>query len=190
MVLILLACAGSLAGTACSRKVAHAAPPVAAPPAPDAERPMNIAPDTDAAPPAESVTPPPAIPVVPAAVPPPVAFPQSKPAPAPRKPVAEQQNTEGSSETPHAQPPQISPQLSPGDQATYERRTNDDINVAEKNLQQTGGKQLSAAQQDLVGKIRSFLDQSRDASKGGDWARAQTLAQKARLLSVELVNSL
>jgi hypothetical protein len=151
---------------------------------------MNIAPDTDAAPPAESVTPPPAIPAAPAAVPPPVAFPDSKPAPAPRKPFAGQQNTEGSSETPHAQPPQISPQLSPGDQATYERRTTDDINVAEKNLQQTGGKQLSATQQDLVEKIRSFLDQSRDASKGGDWARAQTLAQKARLLSVELVNSL
>jgi len=49
---------------------------------------------------------------------------------------------------------------------------------------------LNAAQQDLVGKIRSFADQSRDASKAGDWARAQNLAQKARLLSVELLNSL
>jgi hypothetical protein len=40
-----------------------------------------------------------------------------------------------------------------------------------------------------VGKIRSFLSQSRDASKDGDWARAQNLAQKARLLSNELINS-
>jgi hypothetical protein len=48
---------------------------------------------------------------------------------------------------------------------------------------------LNAAQQDLVGKIRSFLSQSRDASKDGDWSRAQNLAQKARLLSDELINS-
>jgi hypothetical protein len=57
-------------------------------------------------------------------------------------------------------------------------------------LAQANGKQLSAGQQDLEEKIRSFLVQSRDASKSGDWARAQNLAQKARLLSVELVNSL
>ena len=41
----------------------------------------------------------------------------------------------------------------------------------------------------LVEKIRSFLAQSLDASKSGDWARAQNLAQKARLLSTELINS-
>lgn len=57
-------------------------------------------------------------------------------------------------------------------------------------MQQTNGKRLSAAQQDLADKIRSFVSQSRDASKGGDWDRAQNLAQKARLLSNELLNSL
>jgi len=57
-------------------------------------------------------------------------------------------------------------------------------------LQQANGRQLSAGQQDLVEKIHSFLDQARDASKGGDWARAQNLAQKARLLSTDLVDSL
>ena len=61
--------------------------------------------------------------------------------------------------------------------------------MARKNLQAARGKQLNAAQQDLVDKIGSFLAQSLDASKGGDWSRAQNLAQKARLLSVELVNS-
>ena len=49
---------------------------------------------------------------------------------------------------------------------------------------------MNAAQQDLAGKIRSFTDQARDAGKGGDWTRAQNLAQKARLLSIELINSL
>jgi len=34
------------------------------------------------------------------------------------------------------------------------------------------------------------VSQSQDASKAGDWARAQNLAQKARVLSVELVDSL
>ena len=35
----------------------------------------------------------------------------------------------------------------------------------------------------------SFLAQSREAGKAGDWSRAQTLAQKARRVSVELVAS-
>jgi len=86
--------------------------------------------------------------------------------------------------------PQISPQISPTDQSLYARKTSDDIAVAERNLQQTNGKRLSAAQQDLADKIRSFVAQSRDASKTGDWDRAQNLAQKARLLSTELLNSL
>lgn len=76
------------------------------------------------------------------------------------------------------------------DAETYQRKTSDDISVAESNLQQTNGKPLNAAQTDLAEKIRSFVAQSRDAMKDGDWARAQNLAQKARLLSVELLNSL
>jgi hypothetical protein len=80
--------------------------------------------------------------------------------------------------------------LSANDQATYARKTDDDVSVAEGNLQRSTDKRLSAAQRDLVEKIQSFLSQSREASKAGDWARAQNLAQKARLLSVELVDSL
>ncbi len=70
------------------------------------------------------------------------------------------------------------------------RSTGEDANVAQKNLQQANGKVLNAAQRDLSEKIRSFLAQSDEAGKAGDWSRAQTLAQKARLLSVELVDSL
>src|ERR1700722_19627229 len=86
--------------------------------------------------------------------------------------------------------PQISPQISPGDQATFQRKTEDDIATTQRNLKQTQGKQLSAAQLDLVEKIKSFVGQSNEASKTGDWARAQNLSQKARLLSNELVESL
>jgi hypothetical protein len=103
--------------------------------------------------------------------------------------------TEPASEPPADQPtrppaPQISPQLSPEEQANYERKTKDDLAVAEQNLQQASGRKTSAAQDDLKEKISRFMEQSRDAIKAGDLARAQNLAQKARLLSVELVQSL
>jgi outer membrane biosynthesis protein TonB len=175
----------------CIRQKVHAAAPVAATPAPpvaETERPMNIAPDTNASPPTDAVIPPPAIPDN-ATAPPPDTIPHPKTGPKPPKP-AQEPAPEPAADQPHPPPPQISPQLSPGDHANYERKTNEDIAVAEKNLQQANGKQLSAAQNDLVEKIRSFLSQSRDAAKGGDLARAQNLAQKARLLSVELVESL
>jgi hypothetical protein len=187
--LALLACGFSISAGGCGPKNVHAAAPVAAAPAPAEERPMNIAPDTDASPPSETVAAPPALPAAPAPSPAAVTIPTPKPA-APRRQSGEQQPAEAESEqAAHPPAPQISPQLSPSDQASYERKTGEDTSVAEKNLQEIGGKQLNAAQQDLVGKIRSFLSQSRDASKGGDWARAQNLAQKARLLSAELINS-
>jgi hypothetical protein len=153
-------------------------------------RPMTTAPDTDAAPPPENATtPPPALPVAATPAPPPVSIPPAKPT-APRRPAAEQTSADTEAQPSRPPAPQISPQLSPNDQAAYQRKTGEDISVAESNLQQTDGKQLSAAQTDLAEKIRSFLAQSRDASKDGDWTRAQNLAQKARLLSVELINSL
>jgi hypothetical protein len=86
--------------------------------------------------------------------------------------------------------PQISPQISVADQAAYEQKTNENIAGAEKNLQTASGHSLNSAQNDLVEKIKVFMDQARDAVKEADLARAQNLSQKAYLLSVELVNSL
>ena len=178
----------SLAPAGCARTSAHTTVPVPVLPSPavvEAERPMTIAPDTDAVPPVEMVATPPVIAEEP--YPPSDAFPTAK---QPRKPV-EAPAQEVASETPARPPaPQISPQISQVDQASYERKTSEDAGAARKNLQTAQGKQLNAAQRDLVDKIRSFLSQSLEASKGGDWARAQTLGQKARLLSVELINSL
>jgi len=184
----LLACGLSLGVAGCGQKIVHAAAPVDAAPVSAEARPMTTAPDTDASPPSETAAPPPAVPVAVAPPPPPVVAPPAK-IPAPRRSAAEPAPSETASEPSHPPAPQIFPQLSPGDQASYEHKTSEDTSVAEKNLQETSGKQLSAAQQDLVAKIRSFLSQSADASRGGDWARAQNLAQKARLLSVELINS-
>jgi hypothetical protein len=186
MTVALLTCVISFAAGGCARKTVHAAAPAAAP-APAEARPMNTAPDTDASPPAEAVAAPPALPTNAAPPPAPVTIPPPKPA-TPRRP-ADQPADTGSEQPAHPPAPQISPQLSASDQAAYQRKTGDDTAAAEKNLQETSGKQLNAAQQDLVGKIRSFLSQSRDASRDGDWVRAQNLAQKARLLSDELINS-
>jgi hypothetical protein len=150
---------------------------------------MTVAPDTNATPPQQALSYPPSLPAAEASNPPVLTIPSIQPT-APHRP-SEQPASEASAEQPaHAAAPQITPELSPHDQASYERRTSDDLNVAENNLRQASGKQLNAAQQDLVAKIRSFLAESQDASKSGDWARAQNLAQKARLLSVEFINSL
>jgi hypothetical protein len=173
----------------CADKSVRAAAPVSAAPAPtDTAHPMSVAPDTTAAPPVEASQAPPA-PASSASSPAQVSLPTTKP-PAPRKPAAQPEAPAEAEAAPHPAAPQISPQLSAGDQASYQRKTTDDISTSEANLQRAGGRQLNAAQQDLVDKIRSFLGQARDAGKGGDWVRAQNLSQKARLLSAELIDSL
>ena len=185
-VLALATLAIVLATAGCNNRIVHAAAPVAAAPAPETVRPMTTAPDTDATPPVEAAA---AAPTVTADASAPPTLPHSTLQP-PRRPATEQPANEVNSEAAKPVPPQITIQLSPGDQANLQRTTSDDLSVSERTLQQAQRRTLNAAQQDLVGKIRSFADQSRDASKAGDWARAQNLAQKARLLSVELLNSL
>ena len=90
---------------------------------------------------------------------------------------------------PESEPPQISPELSPRDQADAMRNTNDDIRTAEKNLQAANGKKLNASQTDLVGKVQGFLSQAREAIRANDWVRARNLALKAEVLSTELIKS-
>src|SRR5271154_2601321 len=120
--IVLAACGLSLATAGCARKSVHAAPPANTAPVPtEVARPMNTAPDTDAAPPGETVTAPPPLPT--ATTPPPPAITSAKP-PAPRKPAGP---PAAEPETPaHPPAPQIAPQLSPSDQASYERKTSDD----------------------------------------------------------------
>lgn len=180
---VLVACGLSLAMSGCVRHKTRATPPVTSPPSTPIEtKPANSAP----APPAKVGGQPASAPPLPAGT---NAAPEV-PRPKPRKTSQEPAQDTQSDQPAHPPAPQISPQISPGDQASYEHKTNDDISVTEKNLEQAKNKPLSAGQQDLAEKIRSFVAQSREASKTGDWARAQNLAQKARLLSDELVGSL
>lgn len=187
--LITLACSIPLVCIGCEHTKVQAAAPVRMAPQPNAERPMNVAPDTDASPPQEADGPPPE--VESNTEPPDLsAIPKMKMPPAPPKPPAEQPAEQATVASAHPTAPQIAPQLSPGEQQAYERNVNDDLSVAERNVQQASGRQLNAVQQDLLAKARSWLEQARDASKSGDWARAQNLAHKARLASIDFVTAL
>ena len=77
----------------------------------------------------------------------------------------------------------------PRDLEATKKNTTANITTAEQNLQLANGKQLSAAQKDLTEKIKGFLSQSHEAIMADDWVRAQNLAEKARVLSAELVKS-
>jgi hypothetical protein len=84
----------------------------------------------------------------------------------------------------------IAPQLTPQESAAAQQQTNLSLGIAEKNLQSVHGKNLNAAQSDLVSKIRGFIKDTREAVQIADWSRARSLAKKAQVLSEELRGSL
>jgi hypothetical protein len=86
--------------------------------------------------------------------------------------------------------PLIVPQLTAEEAAAAKQQTNQSLNIAEKNLAATQGKNLSPAQTDLASKVRSFVSDARDAARASDWVRARDLAKKAQVLSEELAKSL
>src|ERR1700704_3261364 len=160
---------------------------------------VRAAPPSVSAPPPEEAPPLPPPPMPPAVEtkteePPPEAASPEAPArpnrPAPRPPPAHPEAADPA--PPKPAPPQISPQLSPKDLAAAQNNTRSNIKTAEDNLQLASGKQpnLSAAQKDLVEKISGFLSQAHEAIIASDWVRAQNLAEKAGVLSNELVKSL
>jgi hypothetical protein len=177
--LLALLCAVSAAMAGCASKhIVRAAPPSISSPPPEETSPMP----PPATPPPVNTTEEPA-PEVPSPAPPPV--PAKRP-PAPRRPAP----AETADPTPaKPAPPQISPQLSARDLEATKKNTTANITTAEQNLQLANGKQLSAAQKDLTEKIKGFLSQSHEAIMADDWVRAQNLAEKARVLSAELVKS-
>ena len=86
--------------------------------------------------------------------------------------------------------PTIAPQLTPQESAVAQQQTNQSLSIAEKNLESARGKNLNAAQSDLVSKIRSFIKDAREAAQITDWSRARSLAKKAQILAEELAGSL
>ncbi len=86
--------------------------------------------------------------------------------------------------------PTISVQLTPQESAAARQQTNQSLSIAERNLESVRGKNLNAAQSDLVSKVRGFIKDAREAAQIADWSRARSLAKKAQVLSDELAGSL
>jgi hypothetical protein len=82
---------------------------------------------------------------------------------------------------------QIAPGLTPAE-ATHQRINAEQLlGATDDTLKRLAGRTLDAKQQETVGQIRNYMDGARSALKEGDARRANTLAQKAHLLSEDLV---
>ena len=168
-----------LAGCA-SKRIVRAAPASVSTPPPEEPAP---APPPVTPPPAEATAEPAPEPELPA----PPTVPAKRPVP-PRPRPAPAETVEPA--PPKPAPPQISPQLSAKDLEAAKASTTANITTAEQNLHRADGKALNPAQKDLTDKINGFLSQAHDAVRADDWVRALNLAEKARVLSAELVKSL
>jgi hypothetical protein len=74
-----------------------------------------------------------------------------------------------------------------GEQAMQQRSTEQLTAATEGNLKQLAGRQLTATQQDMVTQIKQFMEQSKSAIAAGDPERGHNLAEKAHLLSEDLL---
>ncbi len=89
----------------------------------------------------------------------------------------------GTSETAVDIAPGVSPQ-----QASQQRgRTIWLLGKTDENLKTLGSRQLNASQQDTVSQIKRYVEESKTATDKGDLQRAYTLANKARMLSGDLL---
>lgn len=179
----------SIGVAGCMHNTTADSPPISAPPQPQIERPMNVAPDTDATPPHAAT---PAPPQVVEDLTPPILddMPIMKMPSAPPRPPAEHASDHEPQPADHAQQPQIVPTISQSEQQGYQRQIDSDVAVAERNLAEAQKRQLNSEQHGLLDSVRSYLKQSQDTAKAGDWAGAQRLAEKARLTSIQLLESL
>ena len=83
-----------------------------------------------------------------------------------------------------------SSQLAPAMTKEQEQHNRDNTSqllaTTDANLKAVSGRQLTPAQQSMLGEIHTYIAQSKAAASAGDVARAHTLAYKAHLLSDEL----
>ena len=91
---------------------------------------------------------------------------------------------EGGASEPAAQ---IAPGMTPAEATRQRRNAEQLLGSTDDKLKRLAGRTLDAKQQETVGQIRNYMDGARSALKEGDVRRANTLAQKAHLLSEDLV---
>jgi hypothetical protein len=103
----------------------------------------------------------------------------SAPGSAPRKIVVR----EGGASEPAAQ---IAPGMTPAEATRQRHNAEQLLGATDDKLKRLAGRTLDARQQETVGQIRNYIDGARSALKEGDVRRANTLAQKAHLLSEDL----
>jgi len=161
--------------------------PEAPPPAPAASEPNRPQPETE---PEATTAPPPPV-VKPKPRPPRHVAKPKPPAPSPEKPA--DKTAEGKppkTVVPEGSAQPVSPQLSPTiskDQAIHQKlNTNQLLEATDYNLKNIT-RTLTTEEQAVVQHIRSYVQQSRDATRDGDTERAYNLALKAHLLSDELI---
>jgi hypothetical protein len=99
---------------------------------------------------------------------------------APRKIVVR----EGGTSEPAAQ---IAPDISPDESARQRQQAEHSLGSTDDQLKQLAGRTLDAQQQESVAQIRNYMQGARSALKEGDVHRADTLAEKAHLLSDDLL---
>jgi hypothetical protein len=91
---------------------------------------------------------------------------------------------EGGASEPAAQ---IAPDIPPAEAARERQNAEQWLGTADDQLKRLATRTLDERQQETVGQIRNYMDGARSALKEGDVRRASTLAEKAQLLSDDLV---
>jgi len=110
---------------------------------------------------------------------------------APPRPLVKTPPSAGSgNDTEKLESPMLAPPITPQESVVAQQQANQSLSIAEKNLALARGKNMNAAQADLVSKISSFIKDAREAAQSADWSRARSLAKKAQVLSEELADSL
>jgi hypothetical protein len=108
----------------------------------------------------------------------------------PPRPRAANGAANGGEGDPREGAPAMAPQLTPDELAAAQRQIGESLRVAEKNLDRFRGRTFTPAQSEMAGKTRAFMRQAREAAREKDWIRARNLAEKAQLLSEELLRTL
>src|SRR5580698_1512371 len=81
----------------------------------------------------------------------------------------------------------ISPGVNPQQAQQQRGRTTWLLGKTNENLKSLSRRELNAAQQETVDQVKRYVEDSEAATKSGDLQRAYTLANKARMLSADLV---
>jgi hypothetical protein len=82
---------------------------------------------------------------------------------------------------------QIVPGMTPAEAVRQRQNAEQWLNLTDGQLKQLAQRNLNPEQQETVGQIRNYMDGALGALREGDLRRASTLAEKAHLLSEDMV---